>query len=165
VELWIKTPTGVEYQTNSCEKQINVYHVPTITDITSVQGSPNQYMIDTEIFGYYLQNWESQWLCFFYMFEEHLKAPVKIRFSELPSTFLTSDMRRVQCRFTDALYFLTTFRRFEVKGITNLQDFFYNKTLTWKNSPVNSMFIFSHLVATVDPLTFTSEPNIAHNSI
>lgn len=94
VELYIKTPLNT-YQTSSCEKKIDVYHIPTITYITSVQGSPNQYMIDTDIFGYYLQNWQSQWLCFFYLFEEHLNTPVKIKYGELQEAFLSSDKRQI----------------------------------------------------------------------
>jgi hypothetical protein len=39
--------------------------------------------------------------------------------------------------------------------MTNLQDFFYDKTINWKSHPINSMFIYSHMVAIVDPDTFT----------
>jgi hypothetical protein len=71
----------------------------------------------------------------------------------------------LQCRFSDALYFFTTFRKFEVKGMTNLQDYFYNRTLQWKNTPIDRVFIFSHIVALVDPITFKADSMIDHNSI
>lgn len=77
----------------------------------------------------------------------------------MPSSLLTTDKRKVQCRFTDVLYFYTTFRKYEVKGISNLQDFFYNRTLTWKNTAIDNVFIYSHLVALVDPMKFNVKPN------
>lgn len=117
------------------------------------------------MFGHYLQNWQSQWLCFYYLFEEHIKAPIKVRYSLLPETLQTGNNHITQCRFSDALYFFNTFRKFEVKGMTNLQDFFYSKTLSWQNTPVDRVFIYSHLVAVVDPLKFSVDPNSGHKTI
>jgi len=107
--------------------------------------------VDTEIFGHYLQNWSSQWLCFFFIFEEQIASPVKILYSSLPETFLFAGQRRVECRFSDALYFFSTFKKLEVKGLTNLQDYFYNRTLTWKNRNIERVHLYSHLVCMVDP--------------
>jgi hypothetical protein len=38
----------------------------------------------------------------------------------------------------------------EVHGITNLQDYFYDKSAKWLNKYVDPVFMLSHLVAIVD---------------
>jgi hypothetical protein len=38
--------------------------------------------------------------------------------------------------------------------MTNLQDFFYDKTVNWISKPIKNMFLYSHLVAIVDPEVF-----------
>lgn len=87
VELHISSPLGT-YQTNKCYTQMTVYHVPTVTHYTEVQESSNQYLIDSEIIGHYLNNWSNQWLCFFYIFEENFNAPIKILYNQLPTYLL-----------------------------------------------------------------------------
>lgn len=140
--------------------------MPTVTHYTSIQESSNQYLIDTEIIGHYLNHFSNQWLCFFYIFEDKIKAPLKILYNELPDYILFADRRRIECRFSDALYFFSTFKKLEIKGMTNLQDFFYDKTINWKSEPINSMFIYSHLVTIVDPDSFTiSSTSRGDNSI
>jgi hypothetical protein len=83
-----------------------------------------------------------------------MNTPVKIVYSKLPETFLSADNKRIDCRFSDALFFFSTFKRFETQGMTNLQDYFYNRTLAWKNTEINRIFLYSHLVCMVDPVTF-----------
>ena len=62
-----------------------------------------------------------------------------------------SEKRRIECRFSDALYFFSTFKKLEIKGMTNLQDFFYDGIINSMSKSVENMFIYSHLVAIVDP--------------
>lgn len=107
--------------------------MPTVTHYTSIQESSNQYLIDTEIIGHYLNHFSNQWLCFFYIFEDKINAPLKILYNELPDYILFADRRRIECRFSDALYFFSTFKKLEIKGMTNLQDFFYDKTINFKS--------------------------------
>ncbi len=111
-------------------------------------------MIDSEIIGHYLNNWSNQWLCFFYIFEERINAPIKILYNQLPSFLLQADRRRIECRFSDALYFFSTFKKLQIAGMTNLKDFFYDGTVHYKNKAIENMFLYSHLVAIVDPQTF-----------
>ena len=50
--------------------------------------------------------------------------------------------------------------------MTNLQDFFYDKTINWKSQPIYNIFIYSHMVAIVDPDKFTiSNASRGDNSI
>ena len=112
-------------------------------------------MIDSEIIGHYLNNWSNQWLCFFYIFEENFNAPIKILYNQLPTYLLQADRRRIECRFSDALYFFSTFKKLQIKGMTNLKDFFYDGTINYKNKKVENMFLYSHLVAIVDPKRFS----------
>jgi hypothetical protein len=39
--------------------------------------------------------------------------------------------------------------------MTNLKDFFYDGTVNYKNKAVENMFLYSHLVAIVDPNKFS----------
>ena len=66
-----------------------------------------------------------------------------------------ADKRRIECRFSDALYFFSTFKKLEIRGMTNLQDFFYDKTIASMSKQIDNLFIYSHLVAIVDPETFS----------
>jgi len=112
-------------------------------------------LVDTEIIGHYLNHFSNQWLCFFFIFEEKINAPIKIIYNELPDYILMADKRRIECRFSDALYFFSTFKKLEIRGMTNLQDFFYDKTIASMSKQIDNLFIYSHLVAIVDPETFS----------
>ena len=78
----------------------------------------------------------------------------------MPDYVLFADRRRIECRFSDALYFFSTFKKLEIRGMTNLQDFFYEKTISWMSKPIDNIFIYSHLVAIVDPEVFSLEPKL-----
>jgi hypothetical protein len=44
--------------------------------------------------------------------------------------------------------------------MTNLRDFFYDGAIKYKNKQLENMFLYSHLIAIVDPATFLIKKNI-----
>ena len=113
-------------------------------------------MIDSQLLGYYLDNWSSNaWYCFTFFFQDKLShLPFKIQYDALPATTILLPNQKLQCKFSDILQFYSVAKNLEVKGFTNLEDYFYDRTVQIKDYNVDTIFVMSHLVTLVDAKKF-----------
>lgn len=91
--------------TSTCQKEINVYHVPTIYSVQTSIDIPNQY-INTNTIGYYLDNYSTQWFCFWFFYEDDLNFPFKIDYDSIAATELTAN-KKLECKLSYLLQFYT----------------------------------------------------------
>jgi len=152
---------GQAFKLDACNLAVEVYHVPTIYKVEQTQDSSTTFALESQMIGYYLNNWTPSWLCFFFFYQDSISSPIKINYTSLPATMVTSN-KVLECSFSSLLGYYSQIKKIEAKGISDLNQYFYDKSVEWANLIIDGVFIQAHLMEISDPYQATHFQKIYH---
>ena len=130
---------GLEYNPD-CNYQVTVHHPATISYLAR-KIHPGSYKLDFDIFGSNLNS--KAWFCYFVI--TTAKIPQKTIVTKGASIPISDN--QIVCKFTDFLKYYQENKYVHLKGISNVEDYFYNQLINWKSPLLSEIMIKAYLLS------------------